>query len=230
MKNRGPFFTLLAVFGFALVLLAVDYSRQPQPASQAVAQPGATTTTTTATTPAPVAPATTAPTTATTTPAATPFPAQVVYVGRTAGGGASVAVAVKGDEAVAYVCDGTRVEAWLQGATGIGVLSLQGKDGALTGSLANGQLAGTATVGDNAWPFTAAPVNPPAGLYRANATNGGLLDKIGWVVQPDGSYVGLRDRGGAVEPAPPLDPSAPTVLVGGVRVRLEQVAGDAGVG
>jgi serine/threonine-protein kinase len=67
-------------------------------------------------------------------------------------------------------------------------------------------------------------------LYRANARNGGLLDKIGWIVQPDGSYVGLRTRNGAVEPAPPFDPSSPTVIVDGNQLPIEQVAGDSGVG
>jgi|tagenome__1003787_1003787.scaffolds.fasta_scaffold20476230_2 hypothetical protein len=225
MVNRGPLVTLLAVFGLVLVLLVVNYSRQPEPAGQAAASSAAPTRSDTT---APPATVTSAPTT---TPSATPFPAQAVYVGHTAGGEASVAVAVKDDKAVAYVCDGQALEAWLQGSAADGVLSLQGNGGAtLTGSLADGVLAGTLTVGPSTWSFTAAPVDAPAGLYRANAANGGLLDKIGWIVQPDGSYVGLRDRGGSVEPAPPFDPSATTVIVDGSQVPVEQVVGDSGAG
>lgn len=226
MKNRGPLVTLLAVLGLALVLIAVDYAKQPVPAGQAAAPPAATGSTTAPTT---VTPTTSAP--VTTTPPASPFPAQVAYVGHTAGGQASVAVAVKADKAVAYVCDGTKVEAWLQGPADNGVLSLQADSGAtLTGSLADGHLTGTVTVDGQTWPFTATPATSRAGLYRANAANGRLLDKIGWIVQPDGSYVGLRTRGGAVEPAPPFDPSAPTVIVDGNPLPVEQVAGDSGVG
>jgi serine/threonine-protein kinase len=152
-------------------------------------------------------------------------------VGHTADGGASVAVAVKAGRAVAYVCDGRRVEAWLQGSAADGTLSLQGSSGAtLTGSLADIDLAGTVTVDGAPRQFTAAPATPPAGLYRANAANRGLLDRIGWIVQPDGSTVGLRDRGGSVEPAPPLDPSTPSVVLDGDRVPVEQVTGDAGSG
>jgi serine/threonine-protein kinase len=225
MVNRGPLVTLCAVFGLVVVLLAFNYSRQPEPTGQVASAAAPTTTATTAPPPS----ATSAP--PTTTPPATPFPAQAVYVGHTADGAASVAVAVKDDQAVSYVCDGTALEAWLQGSAANGVLSLRSNDGAtLTGALANGQLAGTLTVGPTTWPFSAAPVDAPAGLYRANAANGGLLDKIGWIVQPDGSYVGLRDRGGSVEPAPPFDPSTPTVVVDGNQVPVELVVGDSGAG
>ena len=86
MVNRGPLVTLLAVFGLAFVLLAINYTRQPEPAGQAAASSG---TTTSSATSAPPATTTSAPTT--TTPAATPFPAQVVYVGHIAGGEASAA-------------------------------------------------------------------------------------------------------------------------------------------
>ena len=229
MVNRGPLVTLLAVFGLAFVLLAVNYTRQPEPAGQAAVSSG---TTSGAPASTPSAPTTSAPTTsAPTTPSATPFPAQAVYVGHTAGGAASVAVAVKDDQAVAYVCDGTRLEVWLQGSAANGALALQGNGGAtLTGALTNGQLAGTLTVAPLTVAFTAAPVDAPAGLYRANVNNGRLLDKIGWIVQPDGSTVGLRNRGGSVEPAPPFDPQATTVIVDGSQVPVERVAGDSGEG
>jgi hypothetical protein len=225
MVNRGPLVTLLAVFGLAFVLLAVNYTRQPEPAGQAAVSSRTTTSAPTS------APPSATPSAPTTTAAATPFPAQAVYVGRTAGGEASVAVAVKDDRAVAYVCDGTRLEAWLKGSAANGVLTLQGDGGAsLTGALANGQLAGTLTVGPLTVAFAAAPVDAPAGLYRANAANGGLLDRIGWIVQPDGSTVGLRNRGGSVEPAPAFDPQATTVVVDGSQVPVERVAGDSGEG
>src|SRR3954454_20957396 len=60
MVNRGPLVTLLAVFGLVLVLLAVNYSRQPEPAGQAAASSAAPTRSDTT---APPATVTSAPTT-----------------------------------------------------------------------------------------------------------------------------------------------------------------------
>src|SRR5262249_49159075 len=50
-----------------------------------------------------------------TTTAAPTFPAEVVYAGKVSTGRLAVAVAVKGNQAAAYLCDGRNIEAWLRG-------------------------------------------------------------------------------------------------------------------
>ena len=42
-------------------------------------------------------------------------PTRADYTGRVGGGGGSVAVAVHGDKAIAYVCNGSTVEGWMRG-------------------------------------------------------------------------------------------------------------------
>ena len=76
-------------------------------------------------------------------------------------------VTVDGQKAVAYACDGNAVEVWLRGTATNGALSLASKDGAsrLTGRLVGDSIAGTLSIGAKSWDFTAAPVDPPAGLY-----------------------------------------------------------------
>jgi hypothetical protein len=48
-------------------------------------------------------------------PAAAPAVAEKAYTGRSASDEVTVAIAVKDGKAVAYVCDGDNVEAWLKG-------------------------------------------------------------------------------------------------------------------
>lgn len=81
--------------------------------------------------------------------------------------GLTVALAVTGDEVVAYVCDGADVEVWLRGTVTDGELTLQDADGTATpdatraaGTVSLG--AGTldaGTVDDGGW-FTAEPIEP----------------------------------------------------------------------
>jgi hypothetical protein len=222
VDNRGPLLTLLAVAVLFFVLLGINMSKRVEPARQAVSPP---------TVVVPTATTTTAGSTATTSAAAA-FPAEAAYVGRTTRGDASIAITVKGDKAVAYLCDGRTTEAWLQGTATNGVLSLQGRGGArLTGRVAGEQVSGTVSTGGAEWSFTASPAKAPAGLYRANAPVNGVPGKIGWIVQPDGSEVGILNRNGAVEPAPTLDPGASTVVLEqGAKVPVEHVTGDSGTG
>ena len=68
-------------------------------------------------------------------PAAAPSPAptrttptRADFAGRVGGGGGSVAVAVHGDKAVAYVCNGSTVEGWMRGTVEQRKLDLTGKN------------------------------------------------------------------------------------------------------
>ena len=70
--------------------------------------------------------------------------------------------------------------------------------------------------------MTAALASAPAGLYRLDATNG---TTVGWIVQPDGTQVGLRSRSGVVAPAPVLVPGQ-AVTLDGRQAYPQEVSGD----
>ena len=193
MTHRGPIITLVAVIVLGLALFVVNLVRvpgAPPPAetSPPVAAPQATPTT--------VEPATDA----------TPFPFQAKYTGKTEGkttGEAAIAIAVKGDNASAYVCDGKALEAWYNGSAQDGKLELKGKgDNTLTGTLNDDTITGVVSAHGKSWTFTTELAQQPAGLYRSSA--GGTT--TGWIRQQDGSVTGIRkDRNGALQPAPQLD-------------------------
>ena len=68
---------------------------------------------------------------------------------------------------------------------------------------------------------TVALASPPAGLYRLD-TNG---TTIGWIIQPDGTQVGLKVGAGIVAPAPILVPGQ-AVTVDGRTATPQEVSGD----
>ncbi|MDT7728564.1 MAG: hypothetical protein QOI21_5140 [Actinomycetota bacterium] len=149
------------------------------------------------------------------TPAAAPtssaapvssVPAPAVYAGRTDDGGMALAVAVDNGRAAAYLCDGKKIEAWLQGTASEGKVSLTGSRGAgVTGTMNDRTMDGTVSVGGEPRPFSLAVASPPAGVYQARTTINGVAARIGWVVLPDGSQVGVSTSNRAVAPAPRLD-------------------------
>jgi hypothetical protein len=167
---------------------------------------------------------TTAPPATTTTTAGPAFPAEVVYAGKASASSLAVAVAVKGDQAAAYLCDGRRVEAWLQGTATAGRVELATKDGSgrVSAALDGQGLTGTASVGGREYPFTIGVANPPAGLYRGSDGS----TTIGWIVLPDGGQVGIATTGGSSVPAPELDPQSGAVTVDGHRIGADKVEGD----
>ncbi|WP_290054885.1 hypothetical protein, partial [Amycolatopsis solani] len=161
-------------------------------------------------------------------------PARADYAGRVTGGGASVAVSVRDGHAIAYLCDGKKVEAWLQGVTTGGKLDLKGaKNTALTGSFDATAVTGTVTASGKTWQFTAPVAKKPAGLYRATPKVKGQQAKVGWIVLPDGSQVGVLAvlaTGDDATAAPALDPAAGTATVDGAPGPAEGVTGLAGTG
>ncbi len=50
------------------------------------------------------------------------MPARADYAGEVNGGGASVAISIHGSQAIAYVCNGSVIEAWLKGTAAGGQL------------------------------------------------------------------------------------------------------------
>lgn len=216
MARRGPLVTAVVVLvglagflvvntagglvqttGGAAIPAAAETAGQPPPTSQAPAQ---------------------------TTPAAPAFPAEVVYAGKASTGRLAIAVAVKGEQAAAYLCDGRNVEAWLRGTAAQGKAVLSTKDGSsrLTAALDGQDLTGVVSIGGREYPFTIGVASPPAGLYRG--ADGSTT--IGWIVLPDGSQVGIATTGGSSQPAPELNTKDGAVTVDGRQIDADKVAGD----
>lgn len=180
-------------------------------------------------------PATAAPTTAPETsappeePAGPQFPAEVVYAGTAVESkGLAIAIAVKGDQAAAYLCDGSQIEAWLRGTVKDGVLNVTAADDSafLTATLAaDGGLEGEGEVdvqGGAEFTFDLDVAEPPAGLYRGEIGDA----TIGWIVLADGTQVGIATSPDGSGPAPPLDPAQGSVEVGGQQVEAARVDGE----
>ncbi|MGH3900957.1 MAG: hypothetical protein ACRDTA_22480 [Pseudonocardiaceae bacterium] len=239
MSNRGPVITLLAVAALTFVLVGLNVTMISQTAS---VPPAAEPATTQAPGPPPPAAAPDPPPPAAAEqvpPAAAEqvppaAPEQATYAGRTSGNEATIAIAVRDGQVAAYLCDGRRVEAWLQGTLEDGRLAVQGaRENKATGTIEGDAIFGTVSVDGKQWPYSAQLASPPAGLYQGNATVNGVPNRIGWIVLPDGSQTGIRSsRNGAPAPAPPLDPEAldseasSGVIVDGIRIDPERVDGD----
>lgn len=227
MKRYGPLLTLLVVAVLGAILFVAN--RVGDPANQTAATAAATRA---AATPAPAAAPTAAPTTAAAAP--TTAPANVAaavnntaYAGRTSGNEATIALAVKDGKAIAYVCDGKGVEAWLQGTVTGSTLTLNGKTSQVSGTVSDANAFGTITVSGKQWPFSAQAVKAPNGLYQGRADVKGVVNRIGWIVLPDGTQTGILNAGGQLRPAPPLDPARPNgVVIDGVPVTVQMPAGD----
>jgi hypothetical protein len=223
MGQRSPLVTLAATVAGLVVLLVVNST---QTSTQTSAQTGTQASSPAATeTTAPPTSASAPPTSppATSAPATTKPPAvrTVVYAGRTPTREA-VALAVKGNRAVSYVCDGRTLEAWLTGTVANGQAALRSRTGDhLTATLSATTATGTLTLNGRTRRFTIPAAGPPAGLYRArNSTS-----TIGWIVLPDGQQVGVDDDG-TPAPAPPLDPDSRTATVNGIAVTAQTITGD----
>jgi serine/threonine-protein kinase len=145
---------------------------------------------------------------------------EAVFVGHSSGNEMTVAVAVAGAEASAYICDGERIEAWLEGTVSGEQVNLQGRNGAqLTATLADDAALGMVTVAERRLPFSAAVAGPPAGIYEGKATVDGKPNRIGWIVLPSGRQVGINNAAGNRSPAPALDPND----IGGLELAGEKV-------
>ncbi len=235
MTHRSPLVTLAGlVIAFGVMFGVNIASSAPADSYQS---PGATPA---APAPSPTNAATTAPPTASASasasattapsPSATAtedggseFPDRIVYAGRTRDDSAAIAVAVLGEKAAAYLCDGRNVESWLRGTVDEDEIQLESKDGAkLEAKLDGDRLKGTIEVNDEKLRFNIAGAKKPAGLYRAK----GSKTTIGWIVLPDGSQVGIQTTGEESSAAPELDPDAPQVTVDGEQLDAEPVSGD----
>jgi hypothetical protein len=222
VRARGPLLTMAAVGVLAAGVFVVSLVRTPVP-DEVVNAGGVPPPATTASIPPTSTPPTSNPPTST-----PPTPArEAVYIGHSSGNEVTVAVAVSGDKAAAYLCDGKRVEAWLDGTVVGERVDLEGRNGSrLTATLSETAVLGLVTVENEQLPFSAAVAGPPAGIYEGRATVDGEPNRIGWIVLPSGRQVGINNADGRREPAPELDPNDIDGLeIEGVDVEVQRIEG-----
>lgn len=225
-KARGPLITLFTGLVLALVLgvLSANANSADEARQVAANQPddqGAA--------PATQPPATPAPVAATTKPPADAL--RAAYAGRVEGGGATIAIAIRDGGAIAYLCDGVRTEAWLLGTATDGKLNLSGADSAsLTGTYDRDNAAGTVKAGGKSWTLDVPVAKKPSGLYRSTANIRNARVVTGWIILPDGEQVGIANTGGAVAPAPRLNPADGSATVNGTQVTAISIDGVSGAG
>jgi hypothetical protein len=242
-------------YGATSAASATTAAAPPSASSAPGGASGAAPATTSATTPG-TAPATapgtapgtgpaTAPGTVPTATASVPkadIPPKADYVARTDSGGAAVAISVHAGKAVAYLCNGHAVAAWLRGTAKAGKLELTGKNGArLDVSYRTGKATGSIMADGTKYTFSAPLVHRvssghrPPGLYEATAMVHGVPIKAGWVVLPGGSQVGSVEYfpGSGIAPtaqAPVLDLTTGTAQYDGVTLVASLISGLTGSG
>jgi hypothetical protein len=214
VKHRSPLLTLAAVaVAFAIMFIVNMLSGPPGNSSTGTAGPSAAPATDTASA------ASSQPTeTAVASPSLSAsenvedskFPEKVVYAGRTRDGSAAIAVAVVGDQAAAYFCDGRNFESWFRGTAEREDVSLTSKGGAtLQARLDGDHVKGSVQIKNDPLKFEINEAENPAGLYQAR----GSKTTIGWIILEDGSQVGIQTTGAESSAAPLLNPENPQVTV-----------------
>jgi hypothetical protein len=242
MTHRSPLLTLAAVAIFFTALLTADFVVHPSPESTAAGAATSTAPPASATSSAPTSSASGPSSSSSATPtrpaesALTPpaasatqhgdddqFPHKAVYAGRSEDGHLAIAVAVLGDRAAAYICDGRSREAWLRGSVEGDEVRLTSRHGyRLTAELDDGRLDGEVRSDGKRWEFEIRRAEKPAGIYRAK----GSTTTVGWIRLPDGSVVGVATADdGTSEPAPTLG-ADDGAQVDGQTVQAAPVDGD----
>jgi len=242
MKRNTPLITLLTGAALGVVLLVASMMQTPvkKPAGYS------STATPTAASPAtstPAAPASSsAPASVSASPTATPYaaaPAKATYAGKSNSGGATIAIVVYNGQVIAYVCNGSTIDAWFSGpASSDGKVTLTGKDNAtLTAAYGVGQMTGDVTAHGTDFDFGVDTVSKSsgAGLYQTTAKVGGDTVKAGWIVLDDGTQIGgLEPNSTSATPsavsAPRLDLATRTATYKGTVLHAIQVSSVTGSG
>jgi hypothetical protein len=197
MKRNTPLITLLTGAALGVVLLVASMLQTPTKAPagySSTVSPSAASSATSA----PAAPASSSPpASASASPTATPYaaaPAKATYAGKSNSGGATIAIVVYNGQVIAYVCNGSTIDAWFSGpASSDGKVTLTGKDNAtLTAAYGVGQMTGDVTAHGTDFDFGVDTVSKSsgAGLYQTTAKVGGDTVKAGWIVLDDGTQIG----------------------------------------
>jgi hypothetical protein len=150
MRPNSPLITLLAGAAFGVVLLIASTEATPAATApyEASATPSASASAGTAASASP------SPSTAD-TPAAPKGPDRADYTGPARGGGATVAVSVRGAKAIGFVCTASGTAHWLTGAATGGLFDLSGPGNAtLNGRYRDHRADGHARAGGVRYIFT----------------------------------------------------------------------------
>jgi len=154
-------------------------------------------------------------------------PRKAVYAGRTENRQATVAVSVKNGKAIAYVCDGKKLEAWLSGTVKGNQVTLSGEGNAtLNAEIQGNRLVGTVTAKKKSYDFSIKAVKKPSGLYQAAANVAGARIVGSWIRLEDGTLVGVLTEDGEPGPAPEFDVNDGTVDVEGGSLVVMPVGPD----
>ncbi|HWM60235.1 MAG TPA: hypothetical protein VNO83_20585 [Pseudonocardia sp.] len=115
------------------------------------------------------------------TPAAADDGASDAFAGRTTDDKYSVAVAVQGDRATAYVCRTGSVEAWLSGTATGGTLSLRSASGrtTLTGTVGAAGVDGSVTIDGVKSAYTAAATDVATAAGNGRPDVGRVVARLG---------------------------------------------------
>ena len=243
MRRNTPLITLLTGAALGVILLIASMLSTPSKAPAGYTA-GATATAT----PPPASSAATQPSSASATatpsaasasataPAVVTAPDKADYAGRVQGGGASIAISIHDGRAIAYVCNGSAIEAWYKGTADNGVLIMTGKNNAHLSAIYDfGKVTGDVLAHGTDYRFTVGVVHKPSGLYQATAVVRGATVKAGWIVLSNGSKVGsLESDANAAAPsaaqAPDLDVATGTAQDGDVVLHATMVSGTTGSG
>jgi hypothetical protein len=223
--RRGPLITLGVTALVAATLAGINAAAAGEPAGQAIQQVSI---------PPKVTPQTETPTTAP-SPALSTSPVaerlRVTLAGQVDGGAGTLAISIRDGKAIAYICDGKRVESWLQGSATGGKLNLKGKDkSTITGTFDATTAEGEVTVEGDTHAFTLRKVKKPSGLYRTAARVRGAQVSGSWIVLDDGRQVGVVTRDGVPAPAPALDVTNGRVSIDGSALDTDTIDVDSGEG
>jgi hypothetical protein len=248
MKRNTPLITLLTGAALGVVLLVASMlttpsSAQPNYSAAAASSAVPASSATPAPTESSEAPEPAESSATASAPAAAPSPARTTptradFTGRVGGGGGSVAVAVHGDKAIAYVCNGSTVEGWMRGKVENGKLTLTGKNQThLTASIHTGTVTGDVEAHGTDYSFSVPTVSKSSskssGLYQATAVVQGKTIKAGWIVLGDGTQIGsleTDESGETAVTAPKLDVATMTARIGNVVLHAVPVSGVTGSG
>jgi hypothetical protein len=242
MKRNTPLITLLVGAALGVVLLVATMLATPSSAPvnySAAAASSAAPAESSASSPAPAESPEPAKSSAAPSPAPTrTTPTRADFTGRVGGGGGSVAVAVHGDKAIAYVCNGSTVEGWMRGKVENGKLTLTGKNKAhLTASIHTGTVTGDVEAHGTDYSFSVSTVSKSSskssGLYQATAVVQGKTIKAGWIVLGDGTQIGSLETDESAKTAvtaPKLDVATMTARIGNVVLHAVPVSGVTGSG
>jgi serine/threonine-protein kinase len=156
---------------------------------------------------------------------------RATFAGHVDNDGGSLAISLRDGIAIAYICDGNRLEAWLKGTATAGTLKLTGKKGAaITGTFGSGRANGKVTAGGKTNGFSLTVAKKPSGLYRTSAKVRNAKVVGSWIVLPDGRQVGVLTEDGAPGPAPALDVAGRTATIDGTQIAASTIDVDTGEG